>query len=108
MDDNGDIYVAGVTDSPDFPTTVGALDTSHNGDRDFFVSKFDSELDGLVASTYVGGSGRDFSLSMVLGGDGSVYLAGVTDSRDFPTTPDAYDASGGHDYDFVMFSSTGT
>lgn len=107
VDENGDVYIAGVTDSPDFPTTVDALDTSNNGDRDFFVSKFDSELETLVASTYVGGSGRDFSLSMVLGGDGSVYLAGVTDSKDFPTTPEAYDASGGYGYDFVLFKLDG-
>lgn len=107
VDENGDVFVAGVTDSPDFPTTVGAFDTSHNGDRDFFVSKFDSELESLIVSTYVGGSGRDFSLSIVLGEDGNVYFAGVTDSRDFPTTPDAYDTSGGADYDFVLFKLDG-
>ena len=107
VDENGDVYVAGVTDSPDFPTTVGAFDTSHNGDRDFFVSKFDSELESLLASTYVGGSGRDFSLSMALGEDGNVYLAGVTDSRDFPTTPDAYDTSAKTNYDFVLFKLDG-
>jgi hypothetical protein len=103
VDEEGFIYVAGVTESTDFPTTPGALDTSHNGDRDFFVSKFDPELETLLASTYVGGSGREFSLSMVLGGDGGIYLAGVTDSTDFPTTPDAYDTSGGYGNDFVAF-----
>ena len=107
VDGAGYVYVAGVTDSTDFPTTDGALDTSHNGDRDFFVSKLDPGLETLIASTYIGGSGREFSLSMVVGGDGSIYLAGVTDSRDFPTTPDSYDVSGGYGNDFVVFKLDG-
>jgi hypothetical protein len=103
VDGDGYVYVAGITESTNFPTTEGSFDASHNGDRDFFVSKLDPTLETLVASTYVGGSGRDGSLSMVLGDNGVIYLAGVTDSRDFPTTPNAYDASGGYGGDFVVF-----
>ena len=57
--DNGGIYVAGETNSLNFPTTTGAYDTSLNGDYDAFVVKFDGALTSLLASTYLGGSSGD-------------------------------------------------
>jgi hypothetical protein len=40
VDSGGAAYVAGLTDSPGFPTTAGAFDTSQNGGYDYFVAKF--------------------------------------------------------------------
>src|SRR6185503_3197804 len=39
LDNFGSAYVTGATRSPDFPTTVGAFDTTHNGVEDAFVAK---------------------------------------------------------------------
>ena len=41
VDGAGSAYVTGITDSTDFATTVGAFDTSANGDSDAFVTKLD-------------------------------------------------------------------
>ncbi|NOZ26050.1 MAG: hypothetical protein GXO94_08195 [Nitrospirae bacterium] len=98
-DDDGDVYVTGRTTSPDFPTTPGAYDETYNGGGDVFVSKLDGDLRVLLASTFLGGDDSDGADSMVIGGNGNVYVAGRTSSADFPTTPDAHDATLNGSYD---------
>jgi hypothetical protein len=93
MDSYSNVYVFGVTSSPDFPTTPGAFDTSFNGDIDTFVSKFNGNLTNLLASTYLGGTSRDEAYGMTRDSDGNVYVFGTTSSSNFPTTPGAYDTS---------------
>ena len=60
------IFVVGYTSSNDFPTTPGAYDTDYNGGSDGFVSKLDSALTQIKASTYFGGPGDDFVRTMVI------------------------------------------
>ena len=94
FDPRGYVYVAGYTSSEDFPTTEQAYDRNYNGgDGDAFILKMDKDLKTLVSSTYLGGSGVEDdwrSPEMVQDGDGNVYIAGITDSDDFPTTPEAF------------------
>ncbi len=86
------VYVAGSTESADFPTKnslfpfVGGCATCH----DLFVTKLNTTGTALVFSTYIGGTGDDFSLSITLDGTDNAYLAGETSSTDFPTTAGAF------------------
>jgi hypothetical protein len=110
VDGVGSAYVAGTTESSDFPTTVEAFDTSHNGNRDAFVVKVSTNGTGLAYATFLGGSRNDYGNNIVVDGAGSAYVAGMTQSPDLPTTLGAFDTSynGGYDTFVAKVNVSGT
>jgi hypothetical protein len=93
VDGAGSAYVTGYTRSSDFPTTAGAFDTSHNGDRDAFVVKVNAGGTGLAYATFLGGSGPDYGQAIAVDGAGNAYVTGYTGSYSFPTTPGSFDVN---------------
>jgi len=87
---DGDAYVTGYTQSPDFPVTAGALQPQRGADaaRNAFVARLDGE-GRLRYSTYLGGSGSDAGQGVAVAADGSAYVTGYASSADFPTTAGA-------------------
>lgn len=81
---NGDIAIAGVTASTDFPVDRAVQATS-GGLDDAFIARFTRETPALVYSTYLGGSGSDEARDIALDPIGNIYITGVTDSPNFPT-----------------------
>lgn len=89
---NGAIFIGGQTASPDFPTTSGAFDTSYNsGSFDAFVASM--TINGLIYSSFLGGSDSDSGLAMVVSPAGETIIVGDTQSTDFPTTVGAFDTT---------------
>ncbi|MBN1922512.1 MAG: SBBP repeat-containing protein [Anaerolineae bacterium] len=88
VDGAGNAYIIGATRSNDFPTTPGALDRTFNGGQDAFVAKLNAAGDGLVYSTYLGGSADQDGRCITLDDAGNAYVGGATYSG-FPTTPGA-------------------
>jgi hypothetical protein len=78
------IYVSGVTSATDFPATSGAYQQQAQAGQDAFVFALNIDGSSLIASTYVGGAGGDYAASGIVQNpvDGSVYIAGVTNSSD--------------------------
>jgi len=96
VDSSGDAFVAGTTSSPDFPTTTGALQTSFaGGATDAFVAKLNPAGDTLAYATYMGGTGSDTAHTLALDSIGDAFVAGDTQSTDFPTLGAFQGASGG-------------
>ncbi len=97
VDSSGNAYVAGYTASISFPTTSGAfqttLATSLNGGLNAFVTKLNSTGTALLYSTYLGGSVTDSADGIALDSSGNAYVAGFTDSTNFPTTSGAFQTS---------------
>jgi len=89
------LYIAGVTESPDFPVTKGCYDATHNGALDLYVYGIDTTDFSLAYSTYIGGSVDDYSFfdGLAMGGDGHLVLAGVGDSPDLPCSEGAIDTA---------------
>jgi hypothetical protein len=94
VDASGAAYVAGRTQSSDFPTTPAAFDMTYNGgDYDAFVAKLNAAGSGLAYATFLGGSDYDFGFAIAVDLSGAAYVAGGTESSDFPTTPAAFDTA---------------
>jgi len=89
VDSGGAVYVTGGTRSlNDFPITAGAFQSSSNGQLEAFVTKIDPAQAGaasLVYSTYLGGLGIDRGTAIATDAAGTAYVAGRTESPDFPT-----------------------
>ena len=83
----------GLTSSADLPTTPGAFDTSANGAFDMFVTKLNPAGSALVYSTFLGGSDFESGGGLKVDAAGNAYVAGLTGSADFPTTPGAFDTT---------------
>ena len=106
---DGSIYMTGKTNSPDFPTTVGAYDRTLNqdgraGPRTSSSSRLHRTARSLAYSTFIGGSDYDGDDDWnTVDESGRVYIAGQTASRDYPLTQNAFDKTyNGGDVDVVV------
>ena len=113
IDGAGQVSVTGYTFSLDFPTTLGAFDTTFNGvtsNEDAFVTKLNATASGFIYSTFLGGSGRDLGTGLALDSSGNTYVTGYTTSTNLPTTFGAFDRFlGGTDDSFVTkLNATGS
>ena len=100
VDSAGAAYVTGLTEASDFPVK-NALYPSLNGGEDAFVTKFSPAGNTLVYSTYLGGSGSDYALGIAVDSRKNAYIAGSTQSSDFPVTNGAYQTASGGSCAFV-------
>ncbi|MGY5865161.1 MAG: SBBP repeat-containing protein [Candidatus Thorarchaeota archaeon] len=107
IDDEGNVFVVGETDSANFPLE-SPYDNETNGALDCFIMKFNSTGNGLIFSTYVGGSLDDFAYSLCVDANGDSFVTGLTLSSDFPTVNALDDSYYDNDEAFVFkLNSTG-
>ncbi len=97
VDAAGNVFVAGATNSEDFPVTSGAFQT--NPRRGFaspadpgncFVVKLNAAGNRMLYGTYLGGSRLDGCLAVAIDAAGNAYVTGGTESTDFPSTENAF------------------
>lgn len=85
LDSAGFLYVAGGGNiAPSFPI-VDSVKDGVGGRDDVFLTVFEPAAGAIVFSTAIGGSGSDDANGIALDGSGNLYLAGQTQSPDFPT-----------------------
>jgi hypothetical protein len=105
----GQAYVTGETRSPDFPTRNALQPTFHNFLEDAFVAKLSADGRTLRYSTFLGTNGGDTGSDIAVDLLGRAYVAGSTDSRDFPTVNAIQPTSGGSGDAFVArFTADGS
>ncbi|HVG77612.1 MAG TPA: SBBP repeat-containing protein [Patescibacteria group bacterium] len=86
VDSSGNVYVTGTTISSNFPVSPIPVQATRKGESDVFVTKLDATGLIIVYSTFLGGSGADAGTAIAVDSNGSAYIAGTTNSNNFPTT----------------------
>jgi hypothetical protein len=84
IDNSGNVYLAGVTYSQDFPAVHG-YDMTKDIEWDAFAAKLSSSGDSLIFSTFLGGGGGEAGYDIAVDSSGIVYIVGFTTSNNFPT-----------------------
>ena len=100
LDAVGNVFVAGYTESTNFPNTTGALQPALGGGFfDAFVARLSNSLTTPMQATYLGGNGDDRAFAMALDAGGNVVVAGFTASTNFLATAGAAQTgnAGGND-----------
>jgi hypothetical protein len=89
VDASGFVFVAGITNSANFPATTTPVQTlfGFGGLNDAFVAKLDNNLNSIAGATFLGGNQDDAAYAIALDASGNVFVAGSTASTSFPGTP---------------------
>ncbi|MFX0061854.1 MAG: SBBP repeat-containing protein, partial [Candidatus Hermodarchaeota archaeon] len=108
LDAYNNTYISGATWSSNFPTK-NAYDNTYTGGRDAFVTKLNATGNGLVFSTFLGGSSEDVGDGIAVDAYNNTYIGGATQSVDFPMK-NAYNATNGGNWDafITKINATGT
>ena len=110
VDQAGNAYVAGATDSPEsagFPVLIGPDLTQNSKGKitgfDGFVAKIRADGTALEYCGYIGGDGDDFVYGIAVDDEGSAYVVGTTDSapETFPLSVGPHLSRGGGTDAFV-------
>ena len=108
VDSSGAAYIAGTTNSTDFPLSNPAQ-SFLNGSQDAFLVKVAPSGDAVVYGTYFGGSGVDVATALTVDITGRAYVAGYTASTDLPAINAVQSSSGGgYDAFVATLSPSGT
>ncbi|WP_119070717.1 SBBP repeat-containing protein [Aggregatilinea lenta] len=98
VDDLGNAYITGNTASADFPGAVGTPPAGQN----IFVTKLSADGASILYTTIFGGAGSDNATGIAVDASGNVYVAGFTNSTDFPNTGAHQATFGGGAEDAVL------
>ncbi len=108
VDSSGNAYIAGTTNSTNFPVTAGAFQASFNAAQDAFAAKVSPAGNALVYSTYLGGSAFNWASGLAVSASGIAYVSGYTSSFDFPIVAPVQGSFGGlYDAFVSVFNTTG-
>ena len=96
------VFVTGYTESADFPL-ARPMQPRLGGSSDAFLTALQEDLESIIFSTYLGGSGDDSAWGVALDPEGNPVIAGITESDDLPVTADAFQKRRGGQADaFLM------
>ncbi|MFP4527613.1 MAG: SBBP repeat-containing protein, partial [Candidatus Kapaibacterium sp.] len=104
INSDGELIAAGWTESPDMPTTTGAYSEVISGGRDVWIGKYKIEGNRkeLLWASFIGGDGDDVANGCAFDDEGNIYIAGNTQSTNFPVESPMIPELGGKTDCFVL------
>lgn len=102
----GNLYGSGLVFGTGYPTSLGAFQSTFEGQTDIAITKFNATGSARIYSTYIGGSSYDVPHSLIVDQNGRLILLGTTSSPNYPTTSNAFDNSfnGGNALSMSLFN----
>lgn len=91
LDSAQNVFIAGYSGSPEYPTTPGVYNENHSANYDAIITKLDNGLSAILASTFIGGESDDNCYGLVIERAENVFITGISFSTDYPVTGNAYD-----------------
>jgi uncharacterized protein (TIGR03437 family) len=85
LDNSGNAYIGGTTNSTNFPSNSG-WQGSNRGGADGTVTGLSADGSTLLFSSYFGGTATDYVNSLAVNCTAGLIVAGSTQSKDFPGT----------------------
>ena len=109
VDGMSNTYVAGCTQSGDFPTTAGSVQRVKGAGYDAFLTALNAAGTAAVYSSFLGGGDVDFAIAVAVEAAGAAYVTGYTASADFPRTSGAVQTvkAAGYDVFVAKFAPAG-
>jgi len=107
LDDLGDIYITGATNSTNLPgVSPSSIQSSVAGGNDAFITKINSAGTAIDYSTYLGGNRSDFGKAIAVDTEGNAYVAGdlmppgsSSPPYNFPLVNPVQSTTGGGEWD---------
>ena len=94
VDSSGQAYVTGSTASLNFPV-VSPVRSTRGGAKTVFALKLNAVGNTLLYSTYLGGTNYEVGTAIAVDGAGNAYIAGDTQSTNFPVVGGVQSTLGG-------------
>jgi Beta-propeller repeat/Bacterial Ig domain len=95
VDALGNAIVTGTTDDTNFPVTANAIQgTSKACTQDAIAAKLSADGSTLLYSTYLGSSGNDTGNAIAVDPSDNIYVGGLAQQTDFPTTKNLSSCTG--------------
>lgn len=98
----GDMFLGGINFNPGYPVTLGAYQAFFAGQIDMTISHYAQNASVQYYATYLGGTDRDYAMSLVTNAANELYLLGKTNSANFPMAAAPYDATYADSTDLVV------
>ncbi|MGA1872860.1 MAG: SBBP repeat-containing protein [Thermoplasmatota archaeon] len=95
VDEQGNAFICGWTESSNFPVTPYSYDTTINGALDGFASAISPDGKQLVYSTFIGANSSDYGFCIDINTSDVLTVAMFTYSTTLTTTPNAYSGTNG-------------
>ena len=104
---DGSLFGGGIVQQNGYPVTTGAIQSAPGGATwDIGLTRFSPDGSRRLYSTYLGGGGNDYPLSMISDNQGNLVLMGRTYSDKLPGT--TVGPGGGGDLYVIKINATGT
>jgi gliding motility-associated-like protein len=92
-----------------FPTSPGAFQTTYTSSPfELCIMKLTPDGSNRVYATYIGGSGEDQPHSLVVDAQGNLYIAGRTNSSNYPVVNNGTLAGSGYDIVVTKLNAAGS